>query len=90
MEEKATMSTHTADEKANQPMLYLDWFVDQYDVGLPDSEVFARCQAYLQGMLDSCGPDDNRSNLIQCISTLRSAEVIVRTLRQYQVRMPYG
>lgn len=80
----------TEDEKAKEPMLYLDWFVDQYEIGLPNLEVFASCQAYLQGMLDSRGPDDNRSNLFQCLSALRSAEVIVRTLRQYQVRMPHG
>lgn len=83
------MTSHS-DDRTSEPMLYLDWFQDQYDVGLPDSTNFALCQAYLQGMLDSLGPDDNKGNLMQCISTLRSAEVIVRTLRQYQVRMPHG
>lgn len=80
----------TNEKKVAEPMLYLQWFVEQYEVGLPDPTVFSMCQAYLQGMLDSLGPDDNRSNLLQCLSTLRSAEVIVRTLKQYQVRMPHG
>jgi hypothetical protein len=76
--------------KAAEPMLYLDWFVEQYDVGLPNPDNFAMCIAYLQGMLDSLGPDDNRGNLVQCIGALRSAEVMARTLKQYQVRMPHG
>lgn len=65
--------------------LFVEWF-EQYECGLPDVDTFRVCRAYLQGMLDRCGPDDNRANLLQCISTLTSAETMVRVLKQYQVK----
>jgi hypothetical protein len=70
-------------------MLFTDWFVDQYDVGLPDPGNIREAQAYLQGISDSVEPD-RRAHLYQAISTLRSAEVMIRVLKQYQVRMPHG
>jgi hypothetical protein len=85
-----TEVARTEDEKVKQPMLFLDWFLDQYEVGLPNPETFQICSAYLQGLLDATPRDENRANLMQCISSLRSSEVIVRVLKQYQVRMPYG
>ena len=72
-----------------EPMLFLDWFANQYDVGVPDPSNVREAQAYVQGLLDSAEPE-RRAYLYQAISSLRSAEVIIRTLRQYQVRMPHG
>lgn len=72
-----------------ESMLYLDWFLEQYECGLPEPRVFDAAMAYLQGLLDARN-GENTSNLHQCISCLRSAEVIVRTLKQYSVRMPHG
>lgn len=72
-----------------EPMLFIDWFADQYDVGVPDPAIIREAQAYLQGLVDAAEPD-RRAYLNQAITSLRSAEVIVRVLRQYQVRMPHG
>jgi hypothetical protein len=71
-----------------QPMLYLDWFLDQYDVGLPDTSAISQSIAHIEGMLSA---DPDRFMYLRSIATqLRSFEVMVRTLRQYQVRMPHG
>lgn len=78
----------TADQKPNEPMLYLDWFLDQYDVGLPDTSAISQSIAHLEGMLAA---DPDRFMYLRSVATqLRSFEVMVRTLRQYQVRMPHG
>jgi len=76
------MSNNNSPEK-----LFTQWFAEQYECGLPNQHMFSVCEAYLQGLLDACGIDSNRSNLIQCISTLRSAGVMVRVLNQYQVKI---
>lgn len=73
--------------KESKEQLFLQWFAEQYEVGVPEPFVFAATIAYLQGMLDAKGPEDNRANLNQCISTLRSAEVMTRVLKQYQVKI---
>lgn len=75
--------------KPKEPMLYLDWFADQYDVGVPNASVVREAQAYLQGLADSAEPE-RRSYLLMAISALRSTEVMLNTLKQYQVRMPHG
>jgi hypothetical protein len=70
------------------PMLYLDWFLDQYDVGLPDMSAISQSIAHLEGMLAA---DPERFMYLRSVATqLRSFEVMVRTLRKYQVRMPHG
>lgn len=71
-----------------EPMLYLDWFVDQYDIGLPDVSAISQSIAHIEGMLAA---DPERFMYLRVIATeLRSFEVMVRTLRQYKVRMPHG
>lgn len=71
------------------PMLYLDWFVDQFDVvGLPDPSSISQSIAHLEGMV--AADPDRFMYLRSVINHLRSFEVMVRTLRQYEVRMPYG
>lgn len=72
-----------------EPMLYLDWFLDQYDVGLPNLDQLQANQAYLQGLIDA-KETESVSYLLQIQNNLRSAETIIRTLKQYQVRMPHG
>jgi hypothetical protein len=72
-----------------EPMRYLDWFADQYDVGLPSPETAREAIAYLQALIDTAEPE-RRAYLMQAASCLRSLEVMVRTLRQYDVRMPHG
>ena len=75
-------------ESDKQPMLYLEWFVDQYDVGLPDPSAISQSIAHLEGMLSA---DPDRFMYLRMIcNQLRSFEVMARTLRQYQVRMPHG
>lgn len=73
--------------KEQKEQLFLQWFAEQYDVGVPEPFVFAATIAYLQGMVDAKGPDENRSNINQCISTLRIAECMTRVLKQYQVKL---
>lgn len=75
-----------SDPVSLEQQLFVEWFAEQYDCGVPDQDTLRVCRAYLQGMLDRCGPEDNRANLIQCISSLSSAETMVRVLRQYQVK----
>ena len=75
-------------EAKKEPMLYLDWFLDQYDVGLPNLEGIACSIAYLEGLMAASPHHFGRLTSVQ--SQLRSLEVMVRTLLQYQVRMPNG
>lgn len=73
-----------------EPMLFLDWFADQYDaVGLPSEENLRQSAAYLQGFIDAMEPE-SRAYMHGALNNIRSAEVIVRALKQYQVRMPHG
>lgn len=73
---------------AKEPMLYLDWFVDQYDCGLPDPSAISQSIAHIEGIL--AADPERFMHLRTVASQLRSFEVMVRTLRQYQVKMPHG
>lgn len=75
-------------ESDKDPMLYLDWFVDQYDVGLPDPSAISQSLAHVEGILSVDAERFMYLRMVAC--QLRSFEVMVRTLRQYQVRMPHG
>lgn len=78
----------TKEQTKPEPMFYLDWFLDQYDVGLPDTSAISQSIAHLEGILAA---DPERFMYLRSIATqLRSFEVMVRTLKQYQVRMPHG
>jgi hypothetical protein len=78
-----------SEQQTKEPMLYLDWFLDQYEIGLPDISLLQQNQAYLQGLIDAKGTE-SVGYLLQIQSSLRSAEVMIRTLKQYKVRMPHG
>jgi hypothetical protein len=66
---------------------FLDWFAEQYDCGIPNDYLYSVCEAYLQGLLDGMPSDANKANLNQCLSVLRSAGVMQRVLKQYDVRV---
>jgi hypothetical protein len=77
-----------AESLTKDPMLYLDWFLDQYDVGLPDTSAISQSIAYCEGVIAA---DSERFMYLRSVATqLRSFETMVRTLRSYQVRMPHG
>lgn len=67
--------------------LFLDWVSEQYDCGVPHEYMYSICDAYLQGLLDGMPSDVNKANLNQCLSVLKSASVIQRVLKQYDVRI---
>jgi len=68
--------------------LFLRWFAEQYECGLPDASIIRECLAYITGVRDERhGSDANISNLTQCISVLSSFEVMVRALKQYEVKI---
>lgn len=70
------------------PQMFLTWFAEQYDCGVPDQDIFYVCEAYLQGLLDGLPEHANKANLNQCLSVMRSAGVMQHVLRQYRVTMP--
>lgn len=67
---------------------FLDWFVEEYDVGLPSIQNFATSMAYLQGLIDAKREDQGVGYLIQCHGTLNSAKTIVELLDRYKVKAP--
>lgn len=74
--------------KDKTEQLFLQWFVEQYDCGLPDEWNFRMCVAYLQGLLDAQEPGSQRFVQIRsCISCLTSAETMVRALKMEQVKL---
>lgn len=75
-------------DRSSKEQLFLQWFVEQYDVGLPDPSNISQCLAYLSGIVDANAPDSDRFVYMRmCISTMRSFEVMVRVLRQYEVKI---
>lgn len=74
--------------KETTEQLFLRWFAEQYECGLPDASIIRECMAYVTGVRDERhGDGANISNLNQCISVLQSFDVMVRALKQYEVKI---
>ncbi len=75
-----------SDKNTDAP-LFIDWFAEQYECGMPDEFLYAVCEAYLQGLIDAMPEGANTANLHQCLSVMRSSGVMRRVLKQYGVRV---
>lgn len=71
-----------------EPMLFLNWMADQFDCGVPDPSVVSQCLAYVEGL--RAADPERFTYLPMVVGQLRSFEVMLRQLKQYEVRMPHG
>lgn len=71
-----------------EPMLFLKWMAEQFECGVPDPAAVSQSLAYLEGL--RAADPERFVYLSLAASQLRSFEVMLRQLKQYDVRMPYG
>lgn len=72
----------------NDERLFLNWFAEQFDTGVPETSAVSQSIAHVEGLLAA---DPERFMYCRMIvSQLRSFEIMLRQLKQEQVRMPRG